>query len=172
MIYHLPHRGAAPGAPSHALPTGGCCSPLRPSRAYAGAFSTRTARAAPGSRFLPSVGSGAACRLAPRPVAHPPTRQGAGSLGLAGRGVRWPHHGHPTRWRVGFCALAIARHISLISSRPVCGAAQSHARLRWGAPLHCGRRQRPYIMAHPPGACWGLATCVRPGHRSRTPAHA
>lgn len=170
MIYHLPHRGAAPGAPSHALPTGGCCSPLRPSRAYAGAFSTRVACAAPGSRFFPSVGSHAARLLPLGCVAHPPTRQRAGSLGLAGRGVRWAHHCRPTRWRVGLCALAIARHILPISSRPACGAAQSHARLRWGAPLHCAARQAAYIMAHPPGAHWGASPCGRSGHRRLPPA--
>lgn len=130
------------------------------------------AHAAPGSRFFPSVGSGAACRLAPRPVAHPPTRQGAGSLGLAGRGVRWPHHCHTGRWRPVFCALAIAATSTAPTSRGVCPAAQSPARLRWGAPLHCAPRQGAYIMAHPPGARWGLSPCGRSGHRRRTPARA
>lgn len=121
----MPRLGAAPGVPPHALPTGGCCSPLRPSRGNAGAFSMCMAHAAPGARLFPSVGSGAACRLAPRPVAHPPTRQVAGSLGLAGRGVRRPLYTRPGRSRPGLFALAIAACITSSSSRGVCPAAPS-----------------------------------------------
>lgn len=86
------------------LPTGVCCSPLRSSRGRAGAFTTRSACVAPGCRFFPSVGSASVCRLALGAVAPPPTRAGAGSLGLAGRVVRslWPG-------RVRHCCRSLAR---------------------------------------------------------------
>lgn len=61
--------------------------------------------------------------MAPRPVARPPTRAGAGSLGLAGRGVRSLHSDRTTRWRVVLVTGAFAAGHGAFTSRGCAGCA-------------------------------------------------
>lgn len=127
------------------LPTGVCCSPLRTSRGCAGAYTTRSACVAPGCRFLPSMGSGAARCYPLRPVAPPPTRAGAGSLGLAGRVVRSLRPGRGRRWRRPLARGAIASGHCVFTSRGCPGCAVARPLALGGCP-YAVRPRRAFIL--------------------------
>lgn len=127
------------------LPTGVCCSPLLSSRGCAGAFTTRSACVAPGCRFLPSMGSASVCRLALGAVAPPPTRAGAGSLGLAGRVVRSLHPVRVRRCRRSLARFAFAANYRVFTSRGGTGCAGARPLTLGGIPYGV-RPRRAFIL--------------------------
>lgn len=140
-----------------AFPTGGCCSPLPAWRHHAGGFSTRVACAPPGWWPLRSMGSASVCRLALGAVARPPTRAGAGSLGLAGQGVRslWPVR--VRRCRRSLARVAFAAGHCAFTSRGCTGCAVARPLTLGGCPYVVPPRRGGILLA----TLWGHAGVCR-----------